>query len=334
MPTREETLEHIAEMSNFRAVQVKDTAHLRVLATPEGFQMRPGGRKSYRIGEEGIVPTLAFAGIPKGLATALNPRTTAQALEEVLRKAGALTLLAREEELTDVTKPGKYNPIDPERVFRTVERSVPDFEVHRILDLPHHTVSLQLLGVDEPRPVRGEGHAAVNDLIRAGVLVEFSPLGLTDPLVQAFAMRLVCTNGAVANDVLREFHFGGRRGGEGDDVWQFFRKSAREAYRAIGRIVERYEQLRRDEVAPADRAMILAAVIKEAGLGQEARAAIEARALENPPQNAFDVYNLITWGSSHVEQDSRRVRRAQRAAANFSAAETHLRFCPTCRHTH
>ena len=79
--------------------------------------------------------------------------------------------------------------------------------------------------------------------------------------------------------------------------------------------------------------MILTALLKEAGFAKQTVEAVRARALEEVPGTMYDMLQLVTWGSSHVERDAVRVIRAQRAAGRFHAAETHDRMCPTCRRT-
>ena len=334
MVTREEALDRIANMTDMRAVRVNDTSRVKVLNGPEGLAIRPNGGKLYTVGDPDQL--LAFTGIPKPLAKKLSPDTTARAMADVLRDAGQVTLLTKDGDVVDVAGPGAYSPLDPERVFRMVDRSVPGFGIHNFRELPHHTVGLELLGVDEPKPVPDGTHhifrEGEQDLVKAGVFLQFSPLGLTAPLVQAFAMRLVCTNGLLTNEIIRDFQYGGRGGaGEGDDVWQFFRQSTKDAYTAIDRIIERFHQMKDEGIPEGERAMVLAAMIKEAGLSKEAKAAIEARAIEHPPHSMYDAYQLITWATSHVERDPVRIVRAQRRAANFTDADrAQHRICPTC----
>ena len=79
------------------------------------------------------------------------------------------------------------------------------------------------------------------DLIQAGAQVTFSLIGTVDPLVQSYVVCLACTNGMTSNTVIREFHFSG--GGEGDNIWQWFRRSVRAACGSLDRIVVRYRQM-------------------------------------------------------------------------------------------
>jgi len=71
--------------------------------------------------------------------------------------------------------------------------------------------------------------------------------------------------------------------------------------------------------------------LKEARISGDVAQAIEEHALEEPPETAYDLYNLITWGASHVLSDPLSILRARRAADSFSHEKTHRRLCPVCR---
>ena len=62
-------------------------------------------------------------------------------------------------------------------------------------------MGLEVVGTDET-PVKA------GDTIRSGVKVTFSPVGLTDLHVQAYALRLVCLNGATAMTVFEDYSLG------------------------------------------------------------------------------------------------------------------------------
>ena len=95
-------------------------------------------------------------------------------------------------------------------------------------------------------------------------MVQFSHLGATDPLIQAYTQRLVCTNGMVSNQVMASFTGGG---GEGDNVWQWFRRSVSAAYRALGPIVERYQEMVREGISPEERAQVLEGLLERGEIG-------------------------------------------------------------------
>lgn len=199
--------------------------------------------------------------------------------------------------------------------------TLPD-TVRYVLKLPNHTVQVQTLGVEE-RAV------AVGDIVRAGTLTQWSPIGVTAPLVQAFDVRLVCTNGMTHTDVLQEFSFSGGNG-EGDNLWQFFRRASRQAYQAIGPITERYQELMAEEVPVEERAAIINALLKSMRATKEVTDAVNARAIAEPPLNSWDVLNLGTWATTHVMDEPAHIIRGQRALTEWTNEESHMRLCPVC----
>lgn len=184
-----------------------------------------------------------------------------------------------------------------------------------------HRVHLETYGAEEKAVSRG-------DLVRAGVFTEFSVLGVTRPLIQAYTLRLACTNGATTQDIFDQYQFGS--GGDGDDVWQWFRQMGKKAYRSLGKIVERWQELRSQRVPEGQRAEMLEAWIKEARLSEDVAEAVQARAINEPPHNQYDILNLVTWAQSHVITEPSEISRTMRRVSEIQAHAHTGRICPLC----
>lgn len=283
--------------------------------------IRPSkGARLAEVTPEALPGLLRQARIPKALAERISPGTFAAVASETLQHC---TLLWRGNQVVDVAAPGHYQYIDPGRVAATIERVMPNVDVARALAMPDHAIRLDTVSPDERLVQAG-------DLVRAGAVVQFSTLGITKPTVQSFAVRLLCTNGVKSNDVLREYEFG--KGGDGNgNMWNWLRHALRDAYGAIGALVQRFQLMVQQEVPPEHRASMLAALLKDAGItGREAEA-VQAQALNNPPTNAYDLANLVTWATSHVIDEPKQLVRAERAATRFIGNTEHREMCPTCR---
>lgn len=320
---REQVLERMEPILNTQVRTMEARPQTRVMVTPEMVTLRPGGGQHIlEMAPEGVRSLTKYVGVPENLAGKLRPETFGIVTSELLRQHGRYAVMLKDNVITGVHKPTEFRTLNPERVLRSIESGIKGIEYHRVLLLDNFVVSLELIGERREPVVRG-------DLIQAGAHVTFSPIGTVNPLVQSYALRLACTNGATANTVLREFHYGGG-GGEGDDVWQFFRESAREAYNSLSRIVERYRQMMKEQIPPADRAAMLEAMLRQAKITGEDADAVRALAIENPPQNSYEVMNLITMATSHILDNPNNVRRAQNAVANYAGEEAHARICPVC----
>jgi hypothetical protein len=129
-----------------------------------------------------------------------------------------------------------------------------------------------------------------------------------------------------SNNIIREF----QTGGEGDDLWQWFRQSLRSAYGSLDGIINRYREMI-DERIPADRrAMMLEAMLQESRITGEDADVIRARAIEAPPRNTYELLNILTWASSHVIREPQRRLRAMSTAAAFTGRREHAQICPLC----
>ena len=327
---RVEVLERLEPVTNTQVRTVNHDDRTRIEVTPEMVTIRPNrGARTLEMTKGAVQSMGTFLGLPPTLAAKLRPETFGAVSTELLGHKRQYALVIKENAVTQVTKRGHFNSLNPERVLKQIEGAIPNVEWHRVLILDNLAASIEMIG---------ENRTAVRsgDLVRAGAQVIFSPIGTVDPMVQSYAMRLVCTNGMTDNTILREFHFaggGGDSGGgtnEGDNVWQWFRRSVKDAYSALEPIVNRYRQMLDEQVEPADRAGILTAMLRAAKITGKAAEAIRAMALENPPENSYDMMNLITYASSHLLESPVQARRAQIASASYANEETHRRVCPVC----
>lgn len=328
---RDEVLEQLAPLASTTVRRADGGGKVMVAETDAGFAIRPQHRAhALELAPEGFVGLLGFSGIGESLAKRLTPATLASVATEAVAgrtNGGEYSLLVRDNMVVDFAPAGQHRNVSAERVVANIERGIADdAEFSRVMTLPKHTVQLETIGAAEA-PVRK------GDLVRGGTMTQFSPLGITRPVIKAFNVRLICTNGMTTTDVEREFRFLGGRGGagEGDDIWQWFRRSTRDAYASFGGAVDRYRQMAETQIAPQDRGMMLEALLRDGGIRGEIAEAVRNDAITNPPENEWELVNLLTAATSHLIQDGRAVVKAQVAAAGFADVQEHRRTCPTCR---
>lgn len=319
---REQVLEKLQPLSDLKLREVQHGPRTKVMVRDREINFRPGGGSLIPVAEAGRDKFLAFTGMPQGLAGRLSDDTLGRVAGELLAKREAYQLVLKDGQIIDVshTHPGSKT-LAPERVVQAIEKAIPEATYDRLFILDSHVVSLDVVGTEERAVARG-------DLVRAGASVKFSPVGAMNPMVEAYVHRLVCTNGAISDTVLESFGYG-----EGDSVWHWFRQSVHKAYRSINKIVDRWQLMMREEIAPGDRVLVLEDLLKQARLSKEASDAVRHEALERPPMNAYDAMNLITQATSHWEPEPVRVLRGRAVAARYASATEHHVVCPTCRRT-
>ncbi len=317
-----QVMERVAPIMTLKVREVDPDRNTEVQATDSQVVFRPGnGGHSMAITDAGRASLAHFVGFPKGLEEKVTPGTYGRVATELLRHVGKCTVLSRENEIVGFANPAPFQSLNPEKVLATIERAIPDADFDRVLFPTNTCVSLEVVGQEEKPVVRG-------DLVRAGALVNFSPFGTLLPSVQSYVTRLVCTNGATHNDVLRQYTGGG---GEGDNVWQWFRKSLTDSVGALYGIVERYRAMRDERIPPAERASMIEALVKQAKLDPAAAAALRSLALEAPPRNTYEAMNLLTNVTTHFLTEPRQIQRARNAIAAFAQETEHARLCPVCR---
>lgn len=316
---REQVMELLAPVAGVTIRDVEHGNRGRVMVGTETMALRPGQGRTYEVDTEAIPAVVGFAGVPTSLTKLISSDTLGRVLTECMRQRERYGLVLQDNRVVGITKYRERIPVPLERLLNTVEHAVPQTEFQRALTLPEHVVSLETVGIQEQAVRPG-------DLVRAGTRIVFSPIGTVLPTVQSYALRLECTNGATTNDVVRSYGYG-----EGDNLWQWFRHSIRRAYNAIGPIIARWQRMIEENIPPADRAMVIEGLIKQAKLGKQEADTVRSIALQDPPENAYDALNLITYATSHVVEDPVRIMRAQRVAAEYDAETTHRRICPVCR---
>jgi len=282
---RTEVLQQLEPITHTQVRQVEHGPRTRVVVTPDMVVLRPGsGGHLIPLNENGVKALTNYVGMPRSLCQQLSPDTFGRVATELLARKERYNLLIDNGQVIDFADYRGIRNLPVERVLETIERSIPGTEFHRV-HLFGYSATVEVVGEQRQPVARG-------DLIRAGAMVTFSPINTVRPAVQSYVLRLACTNGMTANNVLREFHFGGS--GEGDDIWQWFRQSLREAYRSLNAIVNRYREMRNERIPADQRAAMLEAMLRDARITGEDADAIRARAIQEPPRNTYDLVNLLT----------------------------------------
>ena len=311
-------LETLADVVDVQVTNL--TNNVRAEVSPEENIIRLIDNGQAWEAHETYKSALRHLGVGASTINRLSATTASQMVTELLCAPGRSTALVRGHELVGLAPKGRYKSLPVEMVMDTVEDVLGDVDYFRALQTSMHTVRLEIVGQEEKAVEKG-------DIIRAGVLVEFSPIGLIDPKVQSYGSRLVCTNG-MTSLVAFSTHVMTEDVGETRD-WLV--EAVENAYNGLGESVNRYRDMRKVFIKPSDRALILSGLAKEAGLSGPSAAALFAKATEEPPENAYDVLNIMTWLTSHVLENPQRIVRAQNASARFATEAVYHKHCPTCR---
>ena len=316
-----ELLTELSTVTELSMQKLDEMAEVELTGTGELF-LKDGGLP-WPVTWEARKQLLKLIGVSNGLLVKLDKNTASQVLTELYRRQGGLTGLVSKEELVGFAEQGRYRPVVVEKMLDAVNQSLGEVEYHRALVLPNYDVRLEILGQDEHAVLEG-------DQVRAGIALQFNPVGLTHPAIQTFALRQVCVNGMTATTVLEQYTLDTGYG-EDPQVYGWARDTAKLAYDGLPEVVSQWQTLAGDSITQEDRALLLTALATRAKLRGKDAAALWARATEEPPQTAYDVLNLMTWVTSHVMSDPSRIIRAQQVSANFVAEELHQKQCPTCQ---
>ncbi len=331
--TRDKILESLNQISKDDIIPMTAPAEARVMIGAEGMAIRP--RKGARVIEVepdgGVKELQRFAGLSPAVANLLFPKTFEQVLTEILQHKDKYALVVRDQRVSNIVRLNKIGlQMKPEKTLSTIEKVIPVVGYNRLL-VDNGMATVEIVG-DRTAPVmRG-------DLVQAGIRLTFDPRGFNEPSIQGYALRLECTNGMTSNIGFSEYRFGGGgdAGGHGDDnadVYRWLRKSTKDSYNALHEMVEQWKLLAEEAVTDDRRALMIEAAMKAAGITGEHAKTILNMAIQNPPQNAWDIHNLITYATSHLLEEPKRINKALNAAADYADQSAHAAICPVCRHS-
>jgi len=321
---KEEVLTQLQPLTDITVRTIDHQPQTKILVQPDQVILRPGsGGRLVPIEKVGVKALANFIGMPQSMGKEISPGLFGEVATQILSRRGRYTVLIDKGTVIDFANPSPAQNISPERLVATIEKTIPGADYHKVTT-HDHAVTIEIVG-EKREPVRR------GDLIRAGALVNFSPIGSIMPSVQSFVMRLACTNGMTHNDILEEYS---GSGGEGDDIYQWFRRSLHDAYGSLGGIINRYREMIQDRIPADQRALILEEMLKRAKISGDVADIIRSRAIQEPPRNSYEMLNLITWASSHLLTEPAQIGRAREVAATFASEETHHAYCPMCHSRH
>lgn len=320
---RVEVLEQLEPLAHIQVRPVQHAPRTRVIVRPDMVMIRPGsGGKLVPLNEQGVKAMANFVGMPQTICRQLSPDTFGRVATELLSRKERYNLLMDNGEVGNFAEYRGVRTLSIERVITTIEKAIPKADFHRVVMLENYSTMIEIAGEKRQPIARG-------DMVRAGALVTFSPIGTIAPFVQSYVQRLACTNGQVTNDILREFRPAGG-GGEGDDIWQWFRQSIQQSYGSLDRIITRYREMVNERIPANARAMMLEALLKDAKITGDDADAIRSLAIQDPPRNSYELLNLMTFASSHIIREPARIRRVQQISASFTSQREHAQLCPIC----
>ncbi len=333
---REQVLEQIAPVMDISAREVFHDTNTRFKSEGERNVFYPGAHgHALEINPDGMTSMLNFAGIAPSTAKKLSTQTLERATTELLADRERYNLLIKDGQIVGFTTKVKGHVMPAERVIRVIEQTIPagEVEYNRALVVPKdRSVDLEVVGPRQAEVTKG-------DVLRGGALITFSPIGVVMPSVEAFVLRLWCTNGATHRETVMNYiaHGGGgdSGGNAGGDVWDWLKKSIRKAEKAVEAVAGRWHELTLDRIAPDDRAPMLEALLAEAHLPELVRVSARTYAMSHPPETAYDLHQIITWATSHAMDEAtqvREIRAARDTAAEYASAAGHKRLCPVCKH--
>jgi len=273
--------------------------------------------------EKTVTQLVDYLRIPAHIRDGITMETLEVIMQELLPQSAPFTIIYRGKKAEQITREeAKYHRVVPERLIAVIDEKIPEAAVQRIV-VGEDWAKLEVVSECNDAPV------VVGDVVRAGVMVNFSPIGTVKPTVQSYVMRLVCLNGM---STLHSYdQYGAKYKGDGDESFtNWLGDRVVHAYGEFAHVVESCKKLQGTKILEENRALMLAGLLKQASLGKDIDEMIKADAIEDPPENEWDLVNLLTRATSHHVTDPLDIGWGMWIASKFASEDHHMKMCPAC----
>jgi len=316
-----EVIEKVRPVLDLDTYVVKPGTNTSLVLDPGQAILRHNGDET-RLGNEVIGKFMRRLGISAKLGEMLSRKTLEAVASDLLVQAEPFVVVTQEDVGVGIVDSVNCRPVDIEELLVVIDAEAPEAIAQRVIVDPiSMAVSIEVV-TEKLEPV------VKDDLVQAGALIRFSPIGTIQPLVQAYTSRLVCLNGMTDMRVYNSWKHSGGNGSSEFEEW--LHVSVKDAIGSFEGIVERYKVLAMTSISAHDRPAILEALLQEAYMGKVANDAVKAKALEEVPETAWDMVNLVSWATSHIVEEPARIGYGMAAAANFVHSDAYLKSCPVC----
>jgi len=286
---------------------------------------------------EGRDSMFELAGIPKGLAKSTPSKLMMPVLAHQLARQERVIAFSDEQNgLLRLESPKDMHPsLEPEPVLQHIYDQYPevlyqkaevtkDFQAD-LLAITHNDVHKleELLQPGQHKFLPKDG-----DPFRAGVHLRFSPIGVVEPLIEPYMVRLICTNGAIHQEFMTSW---GPGYGEGDDMWAWFRQGMAQAHASVNAVMGQYAGLVGEEIkAGQDRTLAVEGMIRAARLPAGMANGLRDLAIADPPRTQYELWNHLTAVATHNSKGFGEQLRRMTVAGNQVEPNQHRQFCINC----
>lgn len=223
------------------------------------------------------------------------------------------------------------HPITPTRMLEVLHGVVrdrggePTYTFYERQGLREVTIAC----VQPDRQYEVEGSRQVGDIVRGGVLVQFSPVGTIAPRVSDYVDRLICTNGMTSTDTLDVWSMPGGDGA--NDAYEWLPSAVGSAFDGIDARFEEIQRMANTEVPEDAVETVVTDLFDHYRTPAGLRAAVLRRLANQNVETLWDLQNAITWAATHDEhiRNSRQRVRLMSLGGDFPAHSTR---CESCNH--
>lgn len=286
---------------------------------------------------DAVASLFDLTGLPKTLARSPD-HLVAPLLQHHIQQVEKMVAISDSDGLMKLERADRMSPaLAPERVMTEMAQKFPDVGYHQA-NVADDGLTLDLLAIthndtrkleDLIQPGLHEFLPDGGDPFRDGVHLKFSPMGVVQPMIEPYLVRVVCRNGAIHAEYLDQF--GGVGYGEGDEMWQWFRQGLDHVGASIDDVMNKYGQLVGEQIPEGEERMLAVnGMIRTAKLPPHMGDAIRDQAMAFPTRTAFDMFNLLTQAGTHQAKSFDQQIRAMTKAGACAEPGTHEKWCPTC----
>lgn len=320
--TKEQVMEELSKFDISKTVNVDFSSDETKVVHDNGIAVKVG-RKVYPLAPTGINSLVIRLNLPSSLPNKLSEQPdllvhNLQTLSSLKNMQGKMLL--RNGEVLSVVAPNALI-LPHEQVVNNIERRIKEVRFDKVFEDPPGVFNIHAFTGNGQQLDAGQG-----DYFKTGVKVVNSGLGLVQPSVSGYAVRLKCLNGAIAVDDL--WRAPAKLSNEDGADW--LDDSIRNARKVGKKFFAKIKSLKDIEIHSEHMDAFLESIYGDLGIPESVRDFISRRVFKEGADNMYDVFNHITYVASNYVALQEHPRFVNRLLTAGGALTNHAEVCPTC----
>lgn len=321
----DDVIEKIDPILHYKVHKVNDPFVLKVGRDGYDFIVNTG-KKEFRLNtDDSKIAVSRFIGVRQDAFDRMNEKLQRRLVSSVLRHSEPFAIISNNGEVESFRKLNSMMAsVNIPEMINHISKELPDSRFSNANIRRGKIVDIGIVtGMSEI--------VAPGDAIQAGALISVSPTGVISPRAQSYTVRQICSNGAISASYGNAYEYK-----DPEYVNQWAVNSIKESFDSVGLTAEQYRRLSNIKFE-SDKQLYQVAknLIVRSRMSPDNASAVYERIQSSKPTTMWDLFNIITFVSTHNMESASSSMRAMRVASDFAAVHSGANHeCDSCGKVH